>query len=109
MSGWRVVSYLVAGASVVGVRYSRLGTTLCRRMRRLEVEPRVRREICDGVRGNGRTDYSELDRHVESKDVEDDLEWGPFLCAEEPPCPWRQDEGVPCSDCERTDEEVLVC
>ena len=54
------------------------------------------------------TDNSELDRHVESKDVEDDLEWGPFLCAEEPPCPWRQDEGVPCSDGERTDEEVLV-
>ena len=54
------------------------------------------------------TDNSELDRHVESKDVEDDLERGPFLCAEEPPSPWRQDEGVPCSDGESTDEEVLV-
>lgn len=40
--------------------------------------------------------------------MEQDFEGGPSWCAEQTPCPGRQDEGVPGRDGERAHEEVLV-
>lgn len=56
----------------------------------------------------GHTDDGELDGHVEAKDVEEDLEGGPFCGTEQPPCSGGENEGVPGSDSEGADEEVLV-
>ena len=56
---------------------------------------------CDG-------DDDKLDGHQVSKDLENNLEHWPFFSLHQTPAPWRQDEGIPCSDCESANEEVLV-
>ena len=54
------------------------------------------------------TDDNEFNGHEEPEEVEDDLQHRPLGGLHEPPCARGEDEGVPCSDGERTDEEVLV-
>lgn len=54
------------------------------------------------------TDDSELYRHKKTEEVEEDLQWGPFLGAEETPSAGRKNEGVPSRDGEGADEEVLL-
>jgi len=53
-------------------------------------------------------DYSKFDRHEKPNEVINELQHGPSLHAEEPPGTWREHEGVPGGDGERTYEKVLV-
>lgn len=55
------------------------------------------------------TDNGELYRHEEPKEVEQELQWWPFLSLEEPPGSRGQNQGVPSGDGKRAHEEVLVC
>ena len=54
------------------------------------------------------TNDNKLDRHEEPQEVEDDLEERPLRSLHETPCSWGEDEGVPSSDSESADEEILV-
>ena len=54
------------------------------------------------------TDDNEFNGHEEPEEVEDDLQHRPLGGLHEPPCARGEDEGVPCCDGERADEEVLV-
>jgi len=58
-------------------------------------------EECDG-------DDDELNGHQQTEEVKGDLHDGPFLALEELPCARRKDEGVPGSDGQGADEEILV-
>ena len=66
----------------------------------------VEREL--GVE-EGDGDDDELDGHEVAEDLENDFEHRPFLCLHQAPGARGEDEGIPCGDGERTDEEILVC
>jgi len=66
------------------------------------------RKSVDGRGRRGRTSNSKTDWHEDPNKVINDLEHGPFLCAQELPGPRGKNEGVPGGDGQRAHEEILV-
>ena len=54
------------------------------------------------------TDDSELDRHENTQEMEENLEHRPFASLHQTPCSRRKNQSIPSCDCQSADEEIFV-